>query len=37
MCRCDTDECGAALAGYVDSRIGRLVASQADPPTESET
>jgi hypothetical protein len=31
MCRCDTDECGEAVAEYVDSRIGTLVAEQADP------
>jgi hypothetical protein len=31
MCRCDADECGDAAAEYVDSRIGMLVAEQADP------
>jgi hypothetical protein len=31
MCRCDTDECGDAVADFIDSRIGTLVAEQADP------
>jgi hypothetical protein len=31
MCRCDTDECCAAVADFIDSRIGALVAEQADP------
>jgi hypothetical protein len=32
MCRCDTDECCNLRAEYIDSRIGRLVSEQADPP-----
>jgi hypothetical protein len=36
MCRCDTYECGAAVAEFIDSRIGMLVAEQADPPLLSE-
>jgi hypothetical protein len=35
MCRCDTDECGDLRAEYIDSRIGRLVSEQADPPLKS--
>jgi hypothetical protein len=37
MCRCESDECCNLRAEYIDSRIGRLVSEQADPPTESET
>ncbi len=31
MCRCESDECCNLRAEYIDSRIGRLVAEQADP------
>jgi hypothetical protein len=31
MCRCDAGECGDAVVEYIDSRIGTLVAEQADP------
>jgi hypothetical protein len=35
MCRCDTDACCNLRAEYIDSRIGRLVSEQADPPLKS--
>jgi hypothetical protein len=35
MCRCDTDECCNLRAEYIDSRIGRLVAEQAEPTLKS--
>jgi hypothetical protein len=31
MCRCESDACCNLRAEYIDSRIGRLVAEQAEP------
>jgi hypothetical protein len=31
MCRCESDVCCNLRAEYIDSRIGRLVADQAEP------